>query len=311
MKNVVIIIVVMSKKYKIIFCGIALALAAIIVGLCFVFFGNKSIKTAPKSLEVQSVEGEYYLVAEYNPNYSYQFKLEEFIENEYFTVGVVNSKVNHIKLEDHNLNYVAGRSYRFSVRFTNENGGGKGKYFTIECSPSWALDGIDYGKVTFEEDVLSWRAVPQAESYKVIVVDENSQKTEPPCVETTCDLSGLDAGRYTVYVIAQNGDEYVENSDAGAGKQIEIKRKNVLSNAHMSNWTLSIEASYEVLKFEVYADGTLLGRIDAGAFEDGVYTFEDCSALFVGVDMENVEIKIKSRKNDCVLESDFVVISVD
>ncbi len=301
----------MSKKYKIIFCGIALALVAIIVGLCFVFFGNKVIKATPKTLDVQGVEGEYYLVAEYNPHYFYQFKLEEFIEEEYFTVGVVNSKVNTIKLEDHNLNYVAGRSYRFSVRFVNENGGGKSKFFTIDRSPSWSLEGIDYGKVMFEDDVLSWKAVPQAEGYQVIVVDENLQKTEHPCTETTCDLSGLKAGRYTVYVIAQNGDEYVENSDAGAGKQIEIKRKNILSNAHMSNWVLSVESTYEVSKFDIYADGTLLGKLDAGAIEGGVYIFEDCSTLFVGVDVVHSRIEIKSRKNDCVLESDFVLISAN
>ena len=62
----------MSKKYKFIFCGIAFALAAIIVGLCFVFFGNKTIKSLPETLEVQKVEGEYFLVTEFNPEYHYQ-----------------------------------------------------------------------------------------------------------------------------------------------------------------------------------------------------------------------------------------------
>lgn len=301
----------MSKKYKIIFCGIAFALVAIIVGLCLVFFGNKTIKSTPKSLEVQSVEGEYFLVSEYDAEYNYQFKLEQLIDEEFLTVGIVNSKINSIKIEDHNLNINAGGSYRFSVRFVNENGGGKGKFSKpLLWSPSWELGGVNYDHTTFEDDVLSWKVVPQAESYKVVVVDKNLQKDEFFCSETSFDTSWLKAGRYTVYVIAQNGDEFVGESVAGAGKQIVVERKNTLSNAHMSGWVLSLKSSYDVLKLEVYSDGKLLGRLDAGQRDGGIYTFENCQSLFSGIDIGQAEIKIKSLRNDCVLESDFVEISV-
>jgi len=299
----------MSKKYKIIFCGVAFALAAIIVGLCFVFFGNKTIKNAPNSLEVQKIEGEYCLVSEFNPEYHYQFKLEQYIEDEYFTVGLVNSPVNVIKLEDNNLNIIAGGKYRFSVRYVNENGGGKGKFSKpLVWSPSWSLDGVNYDTMTFEKDTLVWDKVLQAEKYVVIVVDENDEKSEIFCFENECDLTSLKAGRYMVFVIAGSSDEFVNSSEAGVGKQIVVERANVLSNAHMSNSNLVVSSEYDVLKFEIYCDGELLGRLDAAQREGGIYTFENCQSLFDSVDVKSQQIQIKSLRNDYVLESDFVTI---
>ena len=300
----------MSKKYKFIFCGIAFALAAIIVGLCFVFFGNKPIKSLPETLEVQKVEGEYFFVSLFNPEYHYQFKLEQYIEEEFFTVGVVNSDVNTIKLEDHNLNIIAGGSYRFSVRYVNENGGGKSKFLTSEpWSPSWSLDGVDYADVTVIDDTLSWKIVPDAEVYKVVIIDEHLEKKEVETPELSYSLSDLRAGQYTIYIIAQNSDKFINSSEVGEGKQVVIERKNTLTNAHMSDGDLSVSSSYDVLKFEIYCDGTLLGSLDAGERKNGVYVFEKCATLFDGVDVQISNIQIKSKKCGHVLESEFVIVS--
>ncbi len=302
----------MSKKYKIIFCGIAFALVAIIAGFCLVFFGNKTIKHTPKTLEVQKYDDSYHLVAEFNAGYEYQFKLEQLIDGSYLVVGLVNSKTNSIRLEDSNLNIIAGASYRFSARFANENGRGKGKFCQpIIWSPSWSLESVDYSKVVFEGDVLSWQTVPDAESYSVVAVDENLQERQFVASNTSCVLSELSPGRYTVYVVAESSVPFIEPSLAGDGKAIVVERKNVLSSAHMSSGILTVESLFEVLSFEIYAGDTLLGTVESGDFASGVYRFENFDSLLAGVDLGSTEIKIKSLRNDCILESDFVIVVMD
>lgn len=307
--NSVIMMVNMSKKYKIILGGTAFALVAIVVGLCLVFLGNKSIRSTPNSLDVQKVDGDYLLVTEYNAKYNYQFKLEQFIEGEYLTVNVVDSTQNSIKIADCNLNLDSGGNFRFSARYINESGGGNGKFCApFVWSPPSEIGGIDYQNVTFENDTLSWEGVREAGGYEVIVVGDDLKEKIFPCEETSCDLSELVAGRYTVYIVAQAKEGFSGQSEAGAGKQIVVERQNSLSRAVLTGWSLSVSSSLDVLKFEVYADSVLLGTLDAGNRQNGVYTFENCQSLFGGLDVSSTLLQIKSLKNDCVLESELVEI---
>ncbi len=294
----------MSKKYKFIFSGIAFALVAIIVGLCFVFFGNKTIKAIPQMLEVKKVEGDYYIVCQHNAQYSYQFKLEQSIDGEFMVVGIVNSQSNTIKLEDSNLNVIAGGEYRFSARYINENGGGKSKFSEeLTWSPSWALKGVDYQTVTFENDLLKWQVVPSADKYTVVVVGTDLQEKVFSCEAESCDLSELDAGQYIVYVIADSFDNFVESSSAGEGKSILIKRVNILTNAQVRMGTLTVESEYDIESIEVFANGISLGSLSAGQRVDGLYQLENLISIFDNVDVENCEITIKSKACGCVLES--------
>lgn len=300
----------MSKKYKFIFCGIAFALVAIIAGLCFVFFGNKTIKETPQSLEVKKIEGEYYLVCQLNMEYKYQYKLEQSIDGEFMVVGLVNSDSNTIKLEDSNLNVIAGAEYKFSVRYTNENGGGKGKFSdAIEWSPSWALDGVDYDKVSFDNDLLSWQVVPDADQYTVVLVDSSLQKVEKICTSESCDLSELVAGKYTAYVIADSFDEFVDSSLAGEGKEFVVRRNNTLTNAQVRENVLTVESEYEIEKLEVFANGISLGTLSASERNGKHYTFENLISLFDDVDLQTSRVSVKSKAFGYVLESAEILVN--
>ena len=69
----------MNKKHAFVYSAIFLAVAVIITGFCFVFFGNKVIKEIPKTLTVEEYDDEFYLVTDYSGEFGSQFKLEQFI----------------------------------------------------------------------------------------------------------------------------------------------------------------------------------------------------------------------------------------
>lgn len=302
----------MSKKSKIIFGAVAVALVAIVVSICFIFFGNKSIKHIPNSLEVQVVEGEYCLVAEYNAEYEYEFKLEKFIDDEYMTIQTINSKTNIINLSECDFNIDYGVPCRFSVRYTNEDGKGKSEFGeSVVWTPLEELPEIDYSAVIFEDCVLSWEIIPQADSYSVIVVDTSLQKQTILCQDETCDLNNLAVGKYTAYIVANNAD-FSAVSDMGEGKQIVVERKNLITNAKLvDSDTLVLNCSEQAERFEVRVDENLVGYLSEAVVEDGQYTFSDCKVLFADVDFENVQIEIRSLKSGYVLESDFVSVLVE
>lgn len=302
----------MSKKYKFIFCAVGFALVAIIAGLCFIFFGNKNIDSVPNFIEVQKIDGDFCLVTEFNSEFSYQFKLEQLIDEQYLTIEYVNSDVNTLKLENCKLNFEAGGTFRFSARYTNGNGRGKSEFGeSVVWSPNLSLGEVDYSKVGFAEDILSWEAVVDADLYSIVAVDENLQSFEFTSETTAYSLSNLKAGVWTIYVIAKSSKNYLNPSEQGVGKQIIIERKNVISDAQLvdeNNLTLS--CSQEVEKFEVYVDDSLVGTLLAEESDNGSYNFSNCAMLFKNVDFSVCEIKIKSLKVGCILESEMTSVSV-
>lgn len=301
----------MSKKYKIIFSAIVVAFVAIIVGVCFVFFGNKSIKVVPNSLEVQVVEGEYFLVAEYNGEFEYEFKLEKYIDEDYMTIQTVQSKINTISLSDCNFNIDYGTSYRFSARYTNEDGKGKSEFCeSVVWTPSERLQTVDYLTAKIENGILTWNAVPDAHSYTVFVVGADLQSQSFSCQEEECDLNGLKVGKYTAYIVANNED-FSAFSERGEGISFVVERKNIISNATLVDInTLTLTCSEEVERFEVYVGEDLVGYLSDGVLSGGQYTFSNCSVLFEGVDFESSQIWIKSLKNGYSLESELTLVEV-
>ena len=213
----------MSKKYKLIFGASLLAFVAIIVGVCFVFFGNKAVKSVPESLSVNNFDGEYYLTAQANPNYEYSFKLEQLIDDDYVLVDTVSNKTNSIKLSDQKINLVAGNEFRFSVCYMSESGD-KGNY---SDSLTWVvtkkLAKIDESSFVLNEKILSWDEIVFAEKYKIMIVNSTTGVvTNLESTTNNVDLSGLAVGNYTAFVSAENESEFIQNSAFSEGFVFEI-----------------------------------------------------------------------------------------
>ena len=98
----------LTKKYTIIVLFAIVAVAAIALGLCLFFLGNKPIKLAPQTVSVNKVDDKYYVTTDFNAEYEYQFKLEQYIDGNFLVVNTVNSKTNSICLSDNEINIVAG-----------------------------------------------------------------------------------------------------------------------------------------------------------------------------------------------------------
>lgn len=203
-----------AGKYRLIFCAALLAFVAIIVGVCFVFFGNKAVKVIPNSLVVNNFDGEYYLTAQANANYEYNFVIEQLIDDEYVVVDTVRNKSNSIKISDQKINLLAGNKFRFSACYISETGD-KGDFCkAITWVFAKKLATVDENSFVFESQILSWDEVLFAESYKLVIVNSNSGAVLNKESDTNnIFLGDLAEGNYVVYVVAQNSDENIENSN--------------------------------------------------------------------------------------------------
>ena len=306
----------MSKKQWITYISICLAIIAIIVGFYFVFLGNKIITEVPDSLQVEKIDDDYYLVTKYNANYGYQFKLEQFLDDDYVVIDVVDSDINTLNLNESKLDIIAGQSYRFSACYTTENGAGNSDFSeTLIWQPSWALDSVDYQTVNYKADTetLSWGSVYLADSYVIKFVDDQGQVVERASLTNSVLVDDVEVGKYTVYIFGQSSNDYISQSYAGEGVEIAISRKNVINNVSRESGVLSVSSTEKVDVFEIYADGTLKGTLKVSDFSEDdnlyYYTFENSSFLFGQIDFEKSVVQIKSLASGYVLESDFVELS--
>lgn len=306
----------MSKKQWITYISICLAIIAIIVGFYFVFLGNKIITEVPDSLQVEKIDDDYYLVTKYNANYGYQFKLEQFLDDDYVVIDIVDSDINTLNLNESKLDIIAGQSYRFSACYTTENGAGNSDFSeTLIWQPSWALDSVDYQTVNYKADTetLSWGSVYLADSYVIKFVDDQGQVVERVSLTNSVLVDDVEVGKYTVYIFGQSSNDYISQSYAGDGVEIAISRKNVINNVSRESGVLSVASTEKVDVFEIYVDGTLKGTLKVSDFSEDdnlyYYTFENSSFLFGQIDFEKSVVQIKSLASGYVLESDFVELS--
>ena len=306
----------MSKKQWITYISICLAIIAIIVGFYFVFLGNKIITEVPDSLQVEKIDDDYYLVTKYNANYGYQFKLEQFLDDDYVVIDIVDSDINTLNLNESKLDIIAGQSYRFSACYTTENGAGNSDFSeTLIWQPSWALDSVDYQTVNYKADTetLSWGSVYLADSYVIKFVDDQGQVVERVSLTNSVLVDDVEVGKYTVYIFGQSSNDYISQSYAGEGVEIAISRKNVINNVSRESGVLSVSSTEKVDVFEIYVDGTLKGTLKVSDFSEDdnlyYYTFENSSFLFGQIDFEKSVVQIKSLASGYVLESDFVELS--
>lgn len=306
----------MSKKQWIIYSAVCVAIVAIIVGFYFVFFGNDIIEIVPNSVKVEEIDDEYYLVTDYSGEYGYQFKLEQFLSDEYVTVAVVDSDVNMINLNESEIDIIAGQRYRFSACYTTENGAGNGGFSqSLEWQPGWALDTVDYETVSFDDEtqMLTWGSVYLADGYVVKFVDVNGNVVELSTGSNSISVQDVEAGKYKVYVFAQSLNLFLTQSYAGEGFDITITRKNMIDSVSREAENLKIHCTETVEKFEVYIDEQLKGVLSVSSFETEnglyLYTFENVDFLFGQTDFEKSVVQIKSLARGCVLESDLFEIN--
>lgn len=306
----------MSKKQWIVYSSVCLAIIAIIVGFYFVFLGNKIITEVPDSLQVEKIDNDYYLVTKYNANYGYQFKLEQFLDDDYVVIDVVDSDINTLNLNESKLDIIAGQSYRFSACYTTENGAGNSDFSEVLIwQPSWALDCVDYQTVNYKADTetLSWSGVYLADSYVIKFVNDQGQVVERASLTNSVLVDDVEVGKYTVYIFGQSSNDYISQSYAGEGVEIAISRKNVINNVSRESGVLSVASTEKVDVFEIYVDGTLKGTLKVSDFSEDdnlyYYTFENSNFLLGQIDFEKSVVQIKSLASAYVLESDFVELS--
>ena len=302
-------------KKRIIVLGVFLfvALSCGIASFLVSNFQKNSIKIGPSSLSVEKLEDSYFLVAQQNSNYDYRFKLEQFIDGQYFSIGYVDSKTNSIDLSEQKLNIVAGEKYRFSACYAKTSQNAVGKIFkTIEWSPNWSLDSIDYSKAVLSvNQILSWKAVYLAESYEVRIVDKDGQAQSLNVDTNSVDLSGFSVGNFKVYIIAKSSNENISNSNAGLGKNIRIERKNVILDVDFEDISsVKVVSSEKVKSFSVFVDGEYVASLQAEPIETnlGFQCLFDASLVLGGVDKTFSTIEIKSNEQEFVFESDLYVV---
>lgn len=302
----------MSKKKGIIFGAIGVACVAIIIGFCCVFFGNKAVKGVPQTLYVDNIEGNYFLITDFSGEYTYRFKLEHLIDEEYFMVSEVDSKSNMLNLSEQNLGIIAGDNYRFSVCFVLENE--KGAYSqTMEWQPNLTLSEIDYDFVEFQEDsaLLTWKQVYLADGYSVRLVDQNGTAKEFKTQTNQISLDNVQVGRYKIFIMATSKNSYIFPSLLGEGKEILIKRQNqILSAERKLNNALSLSCSQQIDKVEIFVDGKLKATLDIENVEkDGtlfLYHFSKVGFILDDVDFETSIVQLKTLESEFVFESDLI-----
>lgn len=302
----------MIKKRILSFSAIGVAVIAIVVGLCFVFLGNKSIKDIPKSLSVQQIDDRFFLVADFNSQYYYNFKLEQYLDEEFVLIETVLSSKNTLDLSKQNLDILAGKIFRFSVCFATENGGGGGKFSqTINWQPSWSLPSIDYSSVGFDDktETLTWNSVKNADYYELRFLDLQGNVHSFSTTNESFNLSLLATGKYRCFVVARSNNEFVFDSVVGDGIEIVLSRKNVIERLERTeNGVLKICSSLQVKEFEVFVNGKIRATLLAEKFdlEGDLFVYEfDINSILKSMDFENNIVQIKSLQNEFVLESDF------
>ena len=305
----------MRKSLSLTLSFVAVAVVAMIASLCFLFLGNEVIDVVPKGLNVENVEGEYILVADYNSQYRYQFKIEQLIDGKFSLVSTVNSVDNAISLSKEPVSVIAGEKYRFSVCYATENGAGNGDFSqAIEWCPEWHLQTINYAKVKFDKEtaVLSWDRVHLAESYVVNFVDLNGNVKTKISYENNVNVSAYDVGVYKAFIVAKSSNAKLFDSSAGEGVEVVLQKKNQINEVVLGNdGKLEIVCSQDVRTFQVFVDDELVAELQGkGTAVGGGYAYEFVSlnVVFANVDFASNVVEICSLNNGYVLQSDLVEI---
>ncbi len=185
-----------------IFFVIAIAFAGIASAVLLLFFGDADVVSTPNELSVNTISGEYCLIAQYNSQYNYNFVVEQKIGDSYIYLCDKNTTSNTINLSDfQNLLLKSGGEYRFKVAYSSENNR-LGEYSTY-CE--WIYKAyLPKAQVQYSEGVLSWE-LEDADSFEVMLIGPDSSVTDYTAEELTeneIDLTEFDVGSYKVFITA-------------------------------------------------------------------------------------------------------------
>jgi len=294
--------------------AIVVAFVAIVVGLCLYFFGNKPVEGIPRMPKIEQIDKDYYLVADFNSQYNYKFKLEQMIEGEYVVVDNVVTEVNSINLSKHQIGVEAGNQYRFSVCYVRENGSGNEEYSPyLNWQPSWKLDVVQ--KVAYEQELLklSWQEVFQANSYTVCLIDEIGNQIKFDTNLTYFDASDLKVGSYFAYILANSENEYIFTSSASSGVEVVVTKQNQILEANvLVNNVLEVTCSQRIFQFQIFVDDELKGTmIVENFYQDGrnfKYKFENLEIILK--DLKDSKVEIKTLATDFITESDLFALNI-
>lgn len=301
-----------GKRFVLILCVIV-GIVALGAGAVFFFAGKKSISITPENVAVKSISDDYYLTADYNAKYQYRYCLEKQVEGGYFVLGVVDSATNLLNLHDQKFDFIAGENYRFSVSYTTENGAVAGKYSEYVFWQAEAqLKAVDYSTLKYdvEQNSVSWTRVNNAVGYAVKLVDKDANVIEKRTSQNSLSLDGIEAGKYRIFVVATSGNQNVQSSSFGEGKDLVLSFKNhILSAKFDDEMTLTIECSQKVEKVELYTNSMLKATLSAKNVqkvgEKYVYSF-DCS--YLTDEISGKTVTLKALENGYILESEIFKI---
>lgn len=324
----------MSAKKLIILITSILAFVAVVVGLCLFFCGNKVINSVPSFVSVQKIDNEFFLTTEFSQGNQYQFKIEQYIDDQPQLINIVKSDKNQIKLSDQKLDLNVGSKFLFSVCYATENGSGNGKYCEpVSWSPRKQLESVDYASVQFDlqENKITWDAVADAEYYWLYFFDGDGRMISNS--KTTGETLGtdfnefllvdannqgkykIDAGKFKLFIVADSSDDDILPSNFGAGQEgLEISLKNEVLDASGSEETFSVTCSQRVETFQVSVDGltVLIQDFEEPAQIAGnyVYDLSNIFNVFKSLDFSKSRVEIKTLTNGLVLESEVFVVDL-
>ncbi len=300
----------MTKWNWVTICAAIVAGLAIIAGVCFYFFGAKTITEVPSSIEIEQIEGEYYAVTSFNSKYLYEFKIEQTIDGQPTEIYRKTISSNSLKLSDTEMTIVPGQEYRFSACYATRNGAGNGKF----CTPYvWKPEGqlVDVTELKYDaaENKITWTAVNNADSYEVILKNNKTgaTTTQSNLLDTTFSLGNTAVGSYTVYVVANSNNQNILSSTVGEGIEIKITKKNEILNVGRDN-AISITCTQEVEEFQIYVNGSLHATKKPNAhYQSGkniIYYIYDANTIFADVDFDIDNVTIISVATEFILQSD-------
>jgi len=300
------------KKKIFVFIFLFVAVSCGIGSLVLSNAQKNSINVGPSSLSVESLDGNYFLVAEQNSNYEYRFKIEQFLEGEYYSLGFVDSKTNALNLSEQNINIIPGAKYRFSVCYAKASKKATGKVVkSVEWSPSWVLDTVDYSNVVLsEQQILSWRAVYLAERYEVRVVDKDGNAQILNASTNSIDLSAFSVGNFKVFIVAKSSNDNLFDSNAGLGKNVKIERQNVILSTDFDDLTAAEIVSTENVKsFSIFVDDEFVASVEIESNKIAAgYAYVFDASMILGSVGSTSKIEIKSNEQEFVFESDLFVV---
>ena len=299
----------MTKNKILFWIFTALASTAVALGFCLLFLGVKDITDTPNSVEINVVDGDYYLSTDYNSKFCYEFKFEQKVGDDFIVLNKVESKTNSIKFDDANIDLQAGDTYRFSARYINENGSGNSDFCkAYTWLAGWTLDKVENVTFDSENEILSWKKCFLADSYCVTILDKNGESGVYKTIDNSFDLSQIEAGCYSVFVSATSENEHLKDSIMSDIIEITLIRKNHIYYGYYDG-TLYLICTQHIQQFVVYADGQQIAIVEADqVYKQGgnyYYVLEDA-----GIYMQNYScVQIKSLQNQFILESDLIELS--